>query len=110
MLMPLTTELMRNILGDEDVQGILEDLTKITTEWKALGRALGLSSPTLDRIEAEKRENISECKYEMVKMWLRGADKSKPPTRASLVIALKNETVQHNRLAEEIAQRTQSVS
>ena len=44
------------------------------TDWKRLGLALGLRYPTLTKIKLEQRENITECKMEMLSAWLQQQD------------------------------------
>ena len=72
----------------------------IKKKWKALGLQLGLKKPTLEGIEADKRD-VADCKMEMLSKWLKQVDNSKPSWN-SLVAALRNVLVEGSDIAKAI--------
>lgn len=54
-----------------------------------LGLRLGLSSSTLDTIEANHKGDVTRCLIECLKAWLRQADNVKESTHHALIKALK---------------------
>ena len=53
-----------------EVKMTLHDLI----DWQSLGLALGLRYPTLTKIRCNQREQIDECKMEMLAAWLQKQD------------------------------------
>ena len=47
---------------------------KCVVHWKKLGLALGLLYPTLKKIEIAQRDNVDDCKMEMLAAWLQQQD------------------------------------
>ena len=73
----------------------LFDLLDDLTQWKILGLKLGLSFPTLEKIECDK-QGVDNRKMAMLHMWLEKGG----ATRRSLVSALSR--MGENRLADRV--------
>ena len=63
---------------------LMESLDPIV-KWFDLGMKLGLSYATLKKIEIERREQVEECKREMMVAWLQSATNT---TKQELMNAL----------------------
>lgn len=83
------------VLDIKDITEVEELLTKYnftTVHYYELGLHLGLSTNTLDTIEANHNKNAFRCLIECLKAWLRQADQVKKrggPTHHALIKALK---------------------
>ena len=44
------------------------------TKWRDLGLELGLHYSTLEKIRSQQRDNIDDCKIDMLSAWLRQQD------------------------------------
>ena len=78
-------------------------------EWQALGLELGLLYPTLKKIRKEQREDVEDCKIEMLAAWLLQKDivsQKGVPTWSVLKKALKQ--IGENELAEKFLPGTDS--
>jgi hypothetical protein len=83
---------------------VLKELMSIT-EWQQLGLALKLSSRTLDEIECMCRGDVTGCRREMVRHWLRMSPNVTDPSWNTLVDALKDDLVKENAIARKIASK-----
>ena len=79
---------------------MLESVKDISLGWTELGLQLGIEYSTLEKIEAESRHNIDECKRKMLAAWLRGEDNAKEQTWSTLAVAL--EKIDKKTLSEKI--------
>ena len=76
------------------------------TRWRSLGLQLGLHYSTLDKIRSQQRDNIDDCKMEMLSAWLRQQDDvfpNKVPSWSVLRAALR--AIGENELAFGIVSR-----
>ena len=64
-----------NFSGIDDLDDVEDALTDLI-EWKKLGLKLGLTYPTLGKIEVDKNR-VDDCKMEMLACWLQKQDKVK---------------------------------
>ena len=62
---------MLHFLGISNLREVSEEISTVY-EWLYLGLALGLSYDTLRTIEIECHQDISHCRTEMLKAWLKG--------------------------------------
>ena len=96
--------------GIDDLFAVTAALKNVI-KWKGLGLALGLTFPTLQKIDSEKHGNVDDCMMEMLAAWLKQQDKVKQhgvPSWSVLQTALKN--IGEIRLADEITAWTSEVS
>ena len=54
--------------------GSVHQALKPLVKWKKLGLNLGLQKPTLEKIALEQRDDVEDCKMEMLAAWLRWED------------------------------------
>ena len=78
------------------------------TEWFPLGLALGLDSPTLEKIECDNQGQVDRCMADMLDAWLR--QKGHIASWRTLAEALSQPTVNKVALANRIATTYTSVS
>ena len=70
-------------------------------KWHDLGIVLRIPAPLLDEINSNHRQ-VSDCRKEMVRLWLRGRGKVSPSWR-TLCHALRSSLVGNVALANKIA-------
>ena len=78
------------------------------TKWFSSGLALGLRPSTLEKIKIKYREDVDDCKRDMLLCWLRRMDRVDQkglPSWRSLVRALTSKLVYHPEIAGEIARK-----
>ena len=69
--------------------------------WHNIGLELGISSGSLDSIEASANQNPGKCMTDMIKDWLNSG--TPQPTWAALVEALKSPMVGLGDLSKKLA-------
>lgn len=74
------------------------------THWHDLGLALKLPAPLLDEIQSSYRGQITDCRKEMLKLWLTQRGSTRPSWRV-LCQALRSTLVGNNSLANQIARK-----
>ncbi|XP_066291360.1 malignant fibrous histiocytoma-amplified sequence 1 homolog [Branchiostoma lanceolatum] len=80
------------------VQLVSQKLSR--TKWRPLGRVLGLEEGDIEAIEVQHGGDLNEMKYQMLKCWERKAGQS--GTMSTLILALRDTTVQENSIADEL--------
>lgn len=86
---------------DEDhTTDVIEAIGVNVPNWEDLGIALQVKSPILEGIKRDNRDQVSACRREVIKYWL----KSGTATWKSLCIALAKDYVGHLGLAKKIAE------
>ena len=78
------------------------------TKWFDTGLALGLKYSTLMKIQIKNREDVDDCRIDMLVCWLRrmdGVDQKGLPSWRSLVRALSGAVAYYPEIAEEIARK-----
>ena len=78
------------------------------TKWFDTGLALGLKYPTLEKIKIKNREDVDDCRRDMLVCWLRRMDRvnqTRLPSWRSLVRALSGAVAYYPEIAEEIARK-----
>lgn len=73
------------------------------TNWFDLGLVLRLAQPQLKEIRQNYRENVSDCRREMLSSWLRKEPKVTHPSWKTLTEALQTKLVGNSSLADIIA-------
>ena len=79
---------------------VLSAITSVV-KWEDLGLALGLKSSKLLEIKINNREQVSECRKDMLRVWL----KSSTATWKNLCLALDSSVVGESNLARDIAKK-----
>lgn len=87
--------------GIDDLHDVLQVLVDIGKKWFALGLALRLRQPTLQKIRDNHNNDVDDCKLEMLTQWLNKVDKSNPSWK-SLADALRDPTVKCEAAAHKI--------
>ena len=88
-------------IGIESLLEVRSVLNVMQTDWNDLGLALKVGQPTLDAIATRNRGDVGQCLTDTLAEWLQSAAS---PNWRSLVEALLSPTVNHHRLAREIAE------
>ena len=101
------SNILHNVfVGIDNLNDVLTMLEPVNERWKELGLALGLKDATLHQINAEHPGNISECKLQMLRLWLQWRDDCEATCNwKSLAEALKKRTVNYKPIAEAIQER-----
>ena len=92
---------------EDDLGDVLEEVTDVT-KWFDTGLALGLKYPTLEKIKIKNREDVDDCRRDMLVRWLRRVDKVDQkglPSWRSLVRALSSKLAYNPEIAGEIARK-----
>ena len=92
--------------GIDDLFAVKAALKNVI-KWENLGLALGLTYPTLQKINSKKHSDVDDCMMEMLAAWLKQQDNVKEngvPSWSVLQTALKH--IGENQLADEITART----
>lgn len=97
-----------SIHTDEDSLGdvIIEVID--VTKWFHLGLALGLKPATLKKIKIKNRENVDDCKVDMLLGWLQKVDnvpQKGHPSWRTLVVALRGPLAHYPHIADNIAKK-----
>ncbi len=85
---------------------LIEELWDVRVKWCLFGTALGVRTPDLDAIKRKHRGDPDECFRELLSEWIN----NDIPTWAAVLDALRNRTVDENRLAETIQQKLEGAS
>lgn len=97
---------MEDVLRKQDLQRIYEDVLTAASKWHSLGLALRLHPDDLETIKTAKRDIPTECLKEMLNLWL--SKSSQIPTRKKLIAALRQPTVGHEELADDLEKNYRS--
>lgn len=92
--------LLPALLVQGNIPDLLNQLVTVETVWFQLGLQLGISITTLNAIRhdyPETRERFTK----MLEKWIKGE-----PTKRRLIKALRSETIQENRLADDMEKWT----
>ena len=76
----------------------MKELGKVAAKWHNLGLALDVDSSRLEILEADNG-NVTDCLREMLKVWLRNADR---PTWERVAKALESSPIDMEGLAQSI--------
>ena len=87
-------------LGLDDLADVLEEVLGSSTKWYEIGLRLKLSIEKLDGITSQFSDP-RRCLCEMLKEWLKGVGGSRP-TWGALVEALRSQTVEEPKLADQL--------
>ena len=59
-----------DFLEEKKLFKVFEGISDTKSQWKNIGRALGLSSSVLDGIEKKNDTNQQDCLYDMLEKWI----------------------------------------
>ena len=76
--------------------------SKIVSKWRRVGIALKLDMSLLDAIEDQRRGRAFDCFSEVYKYWQQQSSPERPVNWASIVAALRSQSVGEERLADVI--------
>ena len=72
-------------------------------KWRSIGGIFGISESTLDNIDSENRSNEDKLRKIIIE-WLNEKERNKTFTWSQVVMALRNETVAREDLAQKVLQ------
>ena len=98
--LPSAIKLLKNDLGD-----LLSKLYPVRAKWYNLGLALHIHPDDLDAIRSQISSSHDDCLREMLKLWL-----STNREKGDLIKALKESSVGHHQLANELLEWVPSSS
>ena len=87
----------------KNTQKVYERMYDAREKWRSIGGIFGISESTLDNIDSENRSNEDKLRKVIIE-WLKGNGDNKNLTWSQVVIALRNETVAREDLAQKVLQ------